>query len=97
MCSSGLGIPSCCAYLAVEQGHVLDVRMLDDVLHTRILSDTAHAHAVGVVAPEVLHENVGGVGLGREAIVSNVDSGVGDAESVHVEGVKAVGVLGQSL
>lgn len=85
------------AYLAVEQGDVLDVRMLDGVLHTRILSDATHAHTVGVVAPEILHKDVGCVGLGREAIVSNLDSGVGDAESVNVEGVKAIGVLGQSL
>jgi hypothetical protein len=71
--------------------------MLDDVLHTRVLSDTAHAHTMGVIAPQVLHKDVGRVGLGREAIIPNVDTGVGDAESVDVERIKAVGVFGQSL
>jgi hypothetical protein len=68
--------------------------MLNDILHTRVLSDTAHTHTMSVVAPEVLHEYVRRVGLGREAIISNVDSGVGDAESIHVEGIESVCVLG---
>jgi hypothetical protein len=45
-------------YLAVKEGDVLDVRMLNDILNTRVLSDTAHADTMGVVAPEVLHEDV---------------------------------------
>jgi hypothetical protein len=71
--------------------------MLNDVLDSRILSDTSHADTVCVVAPQVLHENVGGVGLGREAVIADIDAGVSHTETVHVEGVKSVGVLGQSL
>lgn len=85
------------AYLAVKKGYIFDVRMLDDILHTRVLSDAAHANTVGVVAPQILHKDVGCVGLGREAIVSNINTGVSDAESIHVERVKAVSVLRQSL
>ena len=49
---------------------------------------------MGIVAPQVLHENVGCVGLGREAIIADVDAGVGHGQAVHVEGVKSIGVLG---
>lgn len=59
--------------------------MLDDILDTGVLPNAAHAHTVGVVTPQVLHENVGGIGLGREAVVTNVDAGVGHAETVHVQ------------
>ena len=72
-------------YLAVEKGYVFDVRMLDDILHTRVLSDAAHANTVGVVAPQILYKDVGCVGLGREAIVPNINTGVSDAEPVHVK------------
>lgn len=85
------------SYLAVHQGHVLNPGMLDDIFDSRVLSDTSHADTVGVVAPQVLHENVGGVGLGGEAVIADIDAGVGHTETVHVEGVKSVGVLGQSL
>lgn len=71
--------------------------MLDDVLDSRVLPDTSHADPVGVVAPQVLHENVGGVGLGGEAVIADVDAGVGHTETVYVEGIKSVCVLGQSL
>ena len=71
--------------------------MLDDVLNARVLSDAAHGHAVGAVAPKVLDEDVGGVGLGREAVIADIDAGVCYGEAVDVERVKAVGVLGQSL
>lgn len=49
---------------------------------------------MGIVAPQVLHENVGCVGLGRETVVADIDAGVGHTETVHVEGVESVGVLG---
>lgn len=49
---------------------------------------------MGIVAPQVLHENVGCVGLGREAVIADVDAGVRHAQTVHVEGIKSIGVLG---
>jgi hypothetical protein len=52
---------------------------------------------MGIVAPQVLHEDVGGIGLGREAIIADINTGIGHRETVYVVGVKSVGVLGQSL
>lgn len=85
------------SYLAVQQSHILNPGILNDILDSRILSNTSHADTVGIVAPQVLHENVGCVGLGREAVITDIDAGVGHTETVHVEGVKSIGVLGQSL
>lgn len=39
---------------------------------------------MSVVAPEVLNKDVSRVGLGREAVIANVDAGIGDAEPVHI-------------
>jgi hypothetical protein len=82
------------SYLAVQQSHILNPGILDNVLDTRVLSDTSHAHAVGVVAPQVLHEDVGCVGLGREAVVANVDTSVCHTQTVNIQGVKPISVLG---
>jgi hypothetical protein len=75
----------CWSYLAVQQGHILDPGVLDDVLNTRVLPDTSHAHTVSVVAPQVLHEDVGCVRLGREAVIANINPGVGHAQAVYVQ------------
>lgn len=85
------------SYLAVQQSHILNPGMLNDVLRSGILSNATHADTVGIVTPQVLHEDVGGVGLGREAVIADIDTGVGHAKAIHVPGVKAVRVLGQSL
>lgn len=85
------------SHLAVQDGNILDPGVLNDVLDARVLSNTSHAHAVGVVAPQVLHENVGGVGLGREAVIANIDPSVGHAKTVDIQRVESIGVLGQSL
>lgn len=71
--------------------------MLDEILDTGVLSDTSHADTVSVVAPQVLHEDVGGVWLGREAVVANVDAGVGHTETIHVQRVESISVLGEGL
>ena len=39
---------------------------------------------MSAVAVDVLDENVGCVGLGREAIVANVDPGVADGKTIDV-------------
>jgi len=48
---------------------------------------------VGAVTPQVLDEDVGGVGFGREAVVADVDAGVCYGEAVDVERVEAIRVL----
>lgn len=87
----------CSAYLAVQQRHILDVRVLDDILDSCVLPNTAHTHPMSVVAPEVLDEDVGCVRLGREAVIANIDAGVCHTETVHIVRIEAVGVLRFSL
>ena len=84
-------------YLSVQQRHVLDISVFNHVHHPRILPDTAHADPVRVVAPQVLHEDVGGVGLGREAVITAIDTDVGHANAIHVPGVKAVRIFSRGL
>ena len=83
------------AVLPVEERHVFDPGVGDVVLYAGVLADGAHGHAVGAVAPQVLNEDIGRVGLGGEAVVANVDAGVCYGETVNVERVETVGVLGQ--
>lgn len=52
------------SYLAVQKSHVLNPGILNDILDSRVLSNTSHADTMGIVTPQVLHENVGCVGLG---------------------------------
>lgn len=52
---------------------------------------------MGAVAPEVFDVDVCGVWFGAEAVVADVDSGVGDGEAVDVERVETIRVLGESL
>lgn len=86
-----------CSYLSIQQSHVLDMRILDIIHLTRVLSNASHANTVGVVAPQVLHEDIGSVWLWGEAIIANVDSSVCHAESVHIQRIETVGVFGQRL
>ena len=73
------------------------MRMLDVVHDTGVLANASHADTMGVVAPEVLHEDVGRVGLGREAIISNIDPGVQDGQTIQVVRVESIRVLGLGL
>lgn len=50
-----------------------------------------------VITPEVLHKDVGSVGLWREAIVTDINPSVGDRQAIDIERVEAVGVLGECL
>lgn len=52
---------------------------------------------MGVVAPEILDKDVGCVGLGREAVIANINSGVCHTEPVHIVRIEAVRVLRFSL
>lgn len=58
--------------------------MLNIIKLTRILANTSHTHTVGIIAPQVLHENVGGIGLRRKAVIANINSGIRHAKSIHI-------------
>jgi hypothetical protein len=79
--------------LTVQERHVFDVSVLNVIQGTWVLSNASHADTVGVVAPQVLDENVGCVWLGGETIISNVDTGVQDGEAIKVIRVKSISVL----
>lgn len=80
-------------YLSVEHGNILNPCILNVIQNTRILADGAHAHTVGTVAPEVLNVDVASVGLGREAVVTDVHVAVCDADALDVQSVPAISVL----
>lgn len=88
---------SSCTYLAIQQRHVLNPGVFNDVQFSWVLSNTAHTHTVRVVAPQVLDKDVGGVGFGREAIIADIDAGVGDRQAIDVVRIKSVGVFRESL
>lgn len=71
--------------------------MLDNIFDSGILPNTSHANAVGVIAPQILHEHVGGIWLGSEAVISHLNPRICDSETVHVERIKTVGILGLGL
>lgn len=85
------------SHLSIQQCDVLNMRILDVIHLTRVLPNASHADTMGVVAPQVLHENIGCVGLWRKAVIADVDSGICHAESVHVQRIETVGVFGQRL
>lgn len=62
--------------MAVQQCHVLDIGILNEVIFPGILSNASHADSVAVIAKQVLHKDIAGVWLGREAVVSIVNFGV---------------------
>ena len=49
------------------------------------------------ITPQVFDVNVGGIWLGREAIVTNVHAGVGHRKSIDIVGIKPIGVFGEGL
>lgn len=73
------------------------MRILDVIHLTRVLPNASHADTVGVVAPQVLHEDIGSVRLWGKAVIADVDSGVCHAESIHIQRIETVGVFGQRL
>jgi hypothetical protein len=58
--------------------------MLNNIQDARVLPDTAHRDAVGVVAPKVLDEDIGSVWFRGEAVVADVNAGVRHGEAVDV-------------
>lgn len=83
------------AVLPVEKGDVFQPGVADVVFDPWILANGSHGHSVGTVAPKILDENVGSVGLGAEAVITDIDTGVGDCQPIHVERVESIGVFGK--
>lgn len=83
--------------LSVQHDHVLDVGVLYVILDTLVLANAAHGDTVGAVAVDVGDEDVRGVGLWREAVITNVNPGVAYSQAVHIVRIPAVSVLGQVL
>lgn len=83
------------AILAIEKCYILNPGIGYVVFHTGILADRAHRYAVSTIAPEILDENVGRVRLGAEAIVANVNTGIGHSQAIDIESVEAISILGQ--
>jgi hypothetical protein len=52
---------------------------------------------VSTVAPQIFDVDVGSVWLGREAIVTNIDTSICDRQSIDIERVEAIGIFRQSL
>jgi hypothetical protein len=48
---------------------------------------------MGVIAPQILDEDVRRVWLRREAIIANIYPGISDGKPVRVDGVESVSVL----
>jgi hypothetical protein len=48
---------------------------------------------MSTIAPKILNVDVGCVWLGRETIVTDIDTGVCDSQSVNVQRVEAIGVF----
>lgn len=83
--------------LSIQQCHVLNPGVGDKVLHPRILANRAHGDAVSAIAPQVLHVDVGRVGLWREAVIAHVYACICDSKAVNIQGIEAICVFGQRL
>ena len=84
-------------YLSVQHDNVLNVCIRNIILDPSILTNAAHANSVCAIAVDILDENVGCVGFRTEAIITNIDPGVSDSETIDVVRVPSVGVLGKVL
>lgn len=82
-----------CAVCGVAQCVVVDVQVLYDVENARVLSEGAHRDAMRRVADETLNNNVGAVGLERDAVIVVVNVRVLDNDIVRSVSVPAVEVL----
>lgn len=63
----------CFSYLSIEHGNVFNVCVVDIVLDTSILSNTAHTDTMSTITVQVSHQDVRGVWLWAKAIIANVN------------------------
>jgi hypothetical protein len=81
----------------IGHGDVVDVDVLNDVDFADVLAEGADRDAVAAVAPEVLHDHVGGVGLEGYAVVAVVNVGVLDYDVGAAVGVPSARTCQLSL
>jgi hypothetical protein len=79
---------------SIGHANVVHVDVLDDIDFASVLAQATNADTVGAVANKILHDNVGAVGLERDAVIAVVDDGVLDDDIVGAVCVPAVRVLG---
>lgn len=85
------------AVAGVGHADVVDVDVLDIVDLAGVLAQRADRDAVAAVAPQVLHDDLGAVGLEGHAVVAVVDVRVLDHDVAAAVRVPAVRVLGRVL
>lgn len=73
------------AILAVEEGHVFDPGVGDEIFDAGVLADGSHADTMRAIAPEIFHEDVGCVWLWGKAVVTYVDASVRHCQTIDVE------------
>ena len=73
------------------------MRIVDVVLDSIILTNGPHTDTMCAVAIDVLDEDIGGVGFGAEAIITNVDPGIANSQPINVVRVPTIGVFWEIL
>lgn len=84
-------------YLGIQHRDVLNMRVVDVILDSSILANGTHTDTVCTITVDVLNEDVGGVRLRAEAVITNVDPGITNSESINIVRVPAIGVLRKIL
>lgn len=79
--------------LTIEHPHVLDDDVLDDGLLAGILANGAHGLAMRTVAVHGVDVRISQIGLGREAVVANVDPDFLHLHVLDIQGVEEICVL----
>ena len=78
------------AVTGVGYRDVVDVQVLDDVCLAFVLAQRSHANTVQAGIVEVLHNNIGAIGLKRDTVVCIDDNRVLDDDAVRAVRVPAV-------
>lgn len=83
--------------MSVQQGDVLDVYVFDDILFAGILSDTAHANTMGVIAPQILDKDICCIWLRRETVITDINSHISKPDAIRSDRVESVSILWRGL
>ena len=82
-------------YLGIQHRDVLNMRVVDVILDSIILANGTHTDTVCTITVDVLNEDVGGVRLRAEAVITNVDPGITNSESINIVRVPEESSVGQ--